>query len=217
MDAFAKQLEEYQARAQSWFEFLEGIRPRYDRYNDEQNATVKFVVPLFEMLGWNPLTTDMEFEYLIPGEKGEKGKVDVALFAGKSKTPKFLIEVKPFQDELDEGETQIVEYLVKSGFDYGIVTNGRELVVYSRQHVRPDYKRARKFFSLKVDDFVRYEGVLRVLSKGMIENGKFDELAKAYHSDRYWSWKKENRSGGKIHDEYRLQLEFAAKIINDAG
>lgn len=189
------------------------------RYNKEQNTTVKFVVPLFEMLGWDPLTADMEFEYFIPGEKKRGGRVDVALFAGKSKTPKFLIEVKPFQNESVDNRwtrVQIFKYLVKSGSNYGILTNGQELVVYSRQHVRPDYKRARKFFSLKVDDFVRYEGILRVLSKDMVENGKFDKLAKAYHSNRYWSWRKDNLSGDKTRDEYRLPLEFAAKI-NDAG
>lgn len=213
MNDLTKQLKIYRSRTRSWFEFLKCMRTRY---NKEQNATVKFVIPLFSMLGWDPLTADMEFEYFIPGEKKRGGKVDVALFVGRSKAPKFLIEVKPFQNKSVDNrwtQVQIFRYLVKSKSYYGIVTNGRELVLYGKRYVRPDYKRPRKFLSLKADDFVKYEKVLRVFSKSMVKNGEFDKLAKAYNSNLYWSWRKNNLSGNKTYDEYQLPLEFAVNFL----
>lgn len=192
--SFIEQLGEYQKKVNDWFEFQENKQG--GEFNREQNTTVKFIIPLLEMLGWDPLSSndkDVEFEYHLRDKKHKTRHVDVALYlhAKNPKIPKILIEVKPIKDPNKNdmrGPTLQVfrDYLRAGKVTYGILTNGAELIVFDRRFVRHDYNKARILFSLKWKDFLEFSDVLWLLSKDMVKNGTFDKLARVYHSDEYW-------------------------------
>ncbi len=95
-----ERLLNYQARVEAWVPH--SCDSQYDK---EQNTLVKFVVPLLELLGWDPWWIDVGFECALWDEREGRGKrVDCALYLldgeqlvpGRPK-PKILVEVKPFQ------------------------------------------------------------------------------------------------------------------------
>ena len=160
------------------------------------------------MLGWNSYSKDMEFEYLIYEKKGRIRHADIALSLKNCERPKILVEIKPVQHKI-LGSSQIFKYIRDAGVTYGVITNGKELKIYDRRYVRHNYKRGRKLFSLKLEDFVRYNDVLSLLSKHAVEKGMLDKLAQAYHSKYYWKWYRSNKTGELARDKYELPLKFA--------
>ncbi len=223
---FIEQLRKYQKRVEDWFNFIKDKKGT--EFNKEQNTVIKFVAPLFQILGWCPFSVnpvDMEFEYYIHDKSTNRRRsVDIALYSGNPKTPKFLVEIKPIQDKdkidrlgktnLEEAASQLYKYYFKnSNVVYGIVTNGAELKVYSKKFVTKKSGIARELFSLKYKDFVDYSDILSVLSKGKVEADEFDQLAKAYQTKQYADWKKNSKIGNAEHDDYILPLEFARKFL----
>lgn len=202
------QLNQYQSKVKEWCSIIKGTK-----FNKEENTTVKFVVPLLEMLGWDTLR-DMEFEYNIANKDKKGGRfVDIVLYI-KNK-PKILVEVKPIQDELERGSKQIFRYLSDSRIPYGIVTNGKELVVFSGKYCRKDSDKGRELFRFKIFEekknyFIAYHDVLSVISKKYVESEIFDSLANALQTKEYWEW----REGVKnISDDIQIPLEYSRTFL----
>jgi len=220
-------LQNYQKRVEEWFGFIKSKKGT--EFNKEQNTLIKFVVPLFQILGWCPFSVDpadMEFEYYIRDKSTNRRRsVDIALYSGNAKTPKFLVEIKPIQDKdkidklgktkLEKAAGQLYKYYFKnSNVVYGIVTNGAELKVYSKRFVTEKSGRARELFSLRYKDFVDYSDILSVLSKEKVEADEFDRLAKAYQTKQYADWKKSSKTGDSEHDDYILPLKFVRNFLS---
>lgn len=208
---FIKQLWKYQKRVESWTNFIK--EKKGTEFNKEQNTTIKFIIPLLEILGWEPRSKDVEFEYHLKDKKHRTRRVDIALYLYDTnpKRPKIIVEVKPIprtsQFDLKGPTHQIFrDYLRANKVVYGILTNGMELIVFSGRFVRHDSKRARTLFRLKLKDFIEFSDVLWILSKEMIKNGTFDELMEIFQSgDKYWrSWFKPNRDMIKLKKFHKL-------------
>ena len=243
---FIEQLRKYQKRVEYWLNFIKDKKGK--EFNKEQNTTVKFVIPLLEMLGWDHLSRDVEFEYHLKDKKRGTRHVDIALYLYDTnpKRPKIVVEVKPIPrtNQFDiKGPTRQIfrDYLRANKVAFGILTNGMELIVFTGRFVRHDSKRARTLFRLKLEDFIEFSDVLWLLSKEMIENQRFDKLAKMLQShDQYWKswffpkrdmikhkkfhelaeickykneeyWRK--KTGSKELNEYILPLVFAKKFL----
>ena len=236
-----EQLRDYQERVKSWRKFIEARKGT--EFNKEQNTTVKFIIPLLEILGWRSFSKDVEFEYHLKDKRHKTRHVDIALylFDKNPKIPKILVEVKSIprtsQDDMKHPAHQVFrDYLRANKVTYGILTNGIKLILFDKRFVRYDSKTARPLFAIKLKDFIEFSDVLWLLSKHMVENGKLDELVEMYHHEFYRPWffpKRdmiknkefdklakiyktdwEKKTGSKEQNEYMLRLVFAKKFLS---
>src|SRR3989338_1831812 len=158
---FIEQLRKYQKRVEDWFNFIKDKKGT--EFNKEQNTTVKFIIPLLKILGWEYLSRDVEFEYHLKDKKHGTRHVDIALYIYNTnpKRPKIVVEVKPIPrtNQFDiKGPTRQIfrDYLRANKVAFGILTNGMELIVFTGRFVRHDSKRARTLFRLKLKDFIEF-------------------------------------------------------------
>jgi hypothetical protein len=146
------------------------------RYSLEKNTTVKFIIPLFSILGWDPFSKEMEFEYPVLRAKSGKSHsdhVDIALYINNNKKPRIIVEIKPILNDLTRG-SQLLRYLQNARISQGIYTNGKEIKLISMQGVRHGFS-PRVLFHLKnLDDFIEYKEVLWLFSKESFKKNKIE-------------------------------------------
>ena len=88
----------------------------------EENVKIKIVIPLLELLGYNP-QQDMDFEHHVQNKRA-----DIALLFNNK--PKLLVEVKDLDEILDNHVNQGLNYAYNKGVEWVILTNGLEIRVY---------------------------------------------------------------------------------------
>lgn len=205
--SFIEQLRDYQKRVKDYLQFKE-TKPYKNLYNDERNTTVKFIIPLLNMLGWRHLSEDMEFEHTVRCKEIKNPKrVDIALYTKNSERPKILVEIKRIQDELGSGR-QLLRYLHTKKIDYGVYTNGREIKLIHKS--TPTQYVPEGLFTIKVEDFIKNKKVLSVLSKKSVECGKLDKLERTYHGKNFWNMIKKYQ---RYIPKYYLRLMHAEKVL----
>lgn len=208
---FIKELMGYKLRAQKWIR-----RSDAESCGLEKNTTVKFIIPLLEILGWDPLSKEVEFEYPVYNkEKKKTDHVDIALYTKsslKKGIPKILVEIKRIQDRLGSGR-QMLKYLQNTKVSRGIYTNGQELKLIAKLGVRKGFW-PRVLFHLKnLNDFVEYKEILYLFSKKSLERNELDRLAKYLNSGNdYWAWFRQNKSK---YSKNRLPLIYAKEKLKD--
>lgn len=205
---FIDKLRDYRERIRDWNQFK--TDKKGTQFNKEQNTVIKFVAPLLNILKWDVLSKEVEFEYLNPSG----GRADIALYINGK--PQILIEVKPIQNKFKkEWPTKIFDYMSKAKIKYGIETNGDEVTLYDNYRVKSNCKRGSKLFSIRSDDFITYSVVLWLLSKDMVEKGELDRFATAFHrtNDNFYKWRESRkRPRDSNYNEYTLRLEFAKEF-----
>lgn len=158
---------------------IDSILVRYNEgyKGDERNTVIKFISPIFNLLGWDTIE-DIEFEYKI-----KRRSADIALMV--SSTPEILIEVEPLDTELsDTSAAQAAAYLHAEGVRWGIVTNGREIRSYDRKFMPKKGKKGRELFKLsfeglkKLDkkSYERFFDILFLLSKEKVSKGILNHI-----------------------------------------
>jgi len=187
-------------------------------YNHEKNTTIKLILPLFAILGWDPLSKDMEFEFPVYRKKTKKishDHVDIALYTNKSKKPRIIVEIKPIQKDLTRG-TQLLRYLRNAKISHGIYTNGREIKLIGMPGVRHGFAPSVLFHLKNLDDFLEYKDVLWLLSKDSFKKGRLDKLVKFYHNGReYPKWRRDYRKKYPDVSRDRLRLIYARMKIKE--
>lgn len=206
-----EKLKKYQDRVKKW----QSAIINKDRFSMEQNTIIKFVLPLLEILGWDRLYQEMEFEYRVKGDK--KGRVDIALFTDNSQRPKTFVEVKPIcgtTSGLTRG-TQLLKYLKRTDVKYGIYTNGKEIKVVGKQGVRDGYSPT-TLFHLRAEHFVDYKDVLGLLTKAFVKKRALDKLAINYQKN-FCHWKKQHKTqhAKDNRTEYDLQLMYVRNRLKE--
>lgn len=104
-------------------ELVQNISKYKDKVTNEEMTKTAFVMPFFELLGYdtrNPFEFMPEFTADIGESKGEK--VDYAIIL-RSET-QMLIEAKPCYDDLSKHDKQLMRYFHASNAKIGILTNG---------------------------------------------------------------------------------------------
>lgn len=216
---FDEQLKKYQERIQVWQNFVRQVRKEFKggtRFNKEENTMLKFVVPLLEMLGWEPRSEEMEFEYYVKGT----GLADIALYIDKK--PRILVEVKSILDDFKEKwPTKIFKYISSARVQFGIETNGKELILYDNYRVKKSSKRGCKLLYLNLErkDFNEYREVLLLLSKQSVKKGDLERFADKFHGkhnkkEGFFPWREpKQKKGNSKYNERELRLKFAQKIL----
>lgn len=85
----------------------------------EENVKIKVVVPLLEALGWDVLE-DMDFEH--------RG-ADIVLHTGGE--PGIVVEVKSWREEITGYLDQCLEYCLKLGTHFVLITSAEDTALYS--------------------------------------------------------------------------------------
>ncbi|MFA6321815.1 MAG: type I restriction enzyme HsdR N-terminal domain-containing protein, partial [Candidatus Omnitrophota bacterium] len=128
--------------------------------------------------------------------------------------PAILIEAKPIKDDIGKKTTQIFNYMKNSKVTYGIVTNGRQLSLYSKFRVSKKCKKGRRLFDMmELKDFTNYADVLLFLSKDSVNSNRLDRLASEYNKKEYWDWKKEYKREYKDTAHDKLGLIYAKEKL----
>jgi len=191
-------------------------------FNKEENTKIKFIIPLLEILGWDWLQYDVEFEHHIPKIKG-RDAADMALYTSDKEPlkPTILIEVKPIKNDIIIDKlhrpTKIFEYMTHGNVKYGIATNGRQLFLFDNRHTRHDSDQGCLLINFRsLDDLINYSDVLTLLSKKMVSTGKLKQFSDYFHKTRpFFSWRKSRKIDNKDHDEYTLRLDFARDFLKN--
>lgn len=99
------------------------IKQLKDQIQTEEATKQSFILPFFQMLGYdvfNPLEFVPEFIADVGIKKGEK--VDYAIL--QDNKPFILIEAKPCFDILSKHENQLIRYFTATECKFAILTNG---------------------------------------------------------------------------------------------
>ncbi len=200
---FVVKLLDYQKTVRKWCKIMKS-----NRYSLETNTMMKIILPLFELLGWNSLSDDMEFEYPVT-EKGKKlGRVDIALYVNDSKKPKILVEVKRLQQEKLGAGTQLFKYLKAKNINYGVYTNGNEFILIDKRYTKPQYHPHKMLVIRLLDKPIdKYAKVLTAFSKTSIKKGRLDALVKEF--------RQKYSKTGYLWRDYNKRLEFARNFLGN--
>lgn len=171
---------------------------RRDIRPNEEITIMRFILPLFNILGWDQSSEDVDYQHAVKGV----GRADIILRI--ENTPRVIVEVKKFSEELrDEHMKQVMRYAKESPAKWIITTNGREIRVYNTKRRS---KWGRLFFSLTYKEFNKYFIVLWLLSRDRIE--RLDIVA-----EKYLEYKKDIET--RIRKmEYGLMKEFLITSLN---
>ena len=94
---------------------------RRDIRPNEEITIMRFILPLFNILGWDQSSEDVDYQHAVKGV----GRADIILRIDN--TPKVIVEAKKFSEELrDEHMKQVMRYAKESPAKWIITTNGRE-------------------------------------------------------------------------------------------
>ena len=104
-------------------ELSKKIEKYKDRVTNEEMTKTAFILPFFELLGYdtrNPFEFHAEFTADIADAKGEK--VDYAILIDD--IPRILIEAKDCNNTLDKADKQLMRYFNVTEAKIGVLTNG---------------------------------------------------------------------------------------------
>lgn len=101
-------------------EFIKNLKENKEISNLSEEATKQGVVlPILSYLNWNPINIKEVFpEYTVGSNR-----VDYALRDERGNN-KVFIEVKKYDEPLDNHKEQILDYSFKEGVQLAILTNG---------------------------------------------------------------------------------------------
>ncbi len=89
---------------------------------NEENVKVKLVVPILELLGYDPIR-DFDYERHV-----ERGRPDIVLLVGDS--PRLIVEAKGLDKDLEEHKVQGLGYAGDAGIPWTVLTNGVQWDLY---------------------------------------------------------------------------------------
>ncbi len=216
---FKEQLQNYQERVKK---YVEKDSLQRKRCHDENNTTIKIVIPLLEILGWVPESDLMEFEYTTRDRRDKTsnkvGWADIALYAslGKEDKPIILIEVKKIQNDIPfKRPTKIFEYMTHEGIAFGIATNGRQLLLYDNYRVGHSSCKGSNLVNFRsLKDLMDYREALNLFSRKSVVDGKLNAFSRYFHEEsRFHSWRKSLLGKNKDWDEDTLKLKFACDFV----
>lgn len=161
----SKHLSEYLERVKNFI----AKQPKMN----EPNTKMKVIQPLFELIGWNFRSENVEAEH--PVYVGSTiARVDYALKINNK--PVALIEAKGFDSELDEKFIkQAYSYATISKIKWFILTNGKELHLYNSEW--GDNFDKSLVFKGKVNDFPELISELSMLSPNSLKENIIEKEA----------------------------------------
>ena len=136
----------------------------------EENIKIYIVRPILEELGYDrPGSADFEF-------KSGVGRADVALLIKKQ--PKVIIEIKSWEENLDNHTEQGIKYAIDKQVPFVLLTNGEEFRLYKSFIENIVKARDRELLRFKRVELIRrYGEIYNWISRESLSRKKTDSLA----------------------------------------
>lgn len=144
--------------------------PERRSYN-EANTCKNFILPLFDVLGW-----DTRSEEIVEQAKVSGGRVDYAFKING--ITKFFIEAKKFSVNLEEVKwaEQAIWYAYHKSVPWVVLTNFDSIKVFNAEWDSPEPETS-LFFELKFNQYLENFEKLWLLSRESVESGELDKKA----------------------------------------
>jgi len=162
------------------------LTPLIDRYKkvkesglfkqyDEANTCKDFILPLFELLGWNVY----DRAEVTAQAQASKGKVDYAFCI--QGIPKFFLEAKALKADLDNPRwaEQTINYAWHKGVVWAVLSDFEALKVFNTEWLTKSPQES-LFFELKWTEYLDRFDQLYLLSKEAFLEGRLDKEAERW-------------------------------------
>lgn len=148
------------------------------KYNEEQTKK-DFILPLFEILGWNVYNNLNKNDTVLAEERVSKKRVDYGFKING--IPKFYLEAKPLSTKLNKITfvEQAINYSWHKGCTWAILTNFEEIKVFNAEWKSKNVNN-NLFLNLNWSDYIEQFDKLWLLSKESFENGFLDKEAEIF-------------------------------------
>ena len=158
--------EEAKKKIEQLIQKFDHLADYYKKSYNEEQTKKNFILPLFEILGWDITTDEVRAE-----ESASGGRVDYA-FKLEGVT-KFYVEAKSIKANLEEGKyhDQLVEYAYNKDVNWGILTDFEDLKIFNALEETPSP------ISFSYKDYLKDFDILWLLSKESFQTGEIDKLA----------------------------------------
>lgn len=130
----------------------------------EENVKIKLTLPLLELLGYD-VQKDMDFEHHVRDKRA-----DIALLF--ESVPKMIVETKDLDANLDYHVNQALDYALKEGVDWVVLTNGIEIRLY-KSYITGLTPLDRKIFSTQLSELPQtFSSLAERISKENLQTAK---------------------------------------------
>ncbi len=146
---------------------------------DEANTCKDFILPLFELLGWNVY----DRAEVTAQAQASKGKVDYAFCI--QGIPKFFLEAKALKADLDNPRwaEQTINYAWHKGVVWAVLSDFEALKVFNAELLTTSPQES-LLFELKWMDYVDRFDQLYLLSKEALLENRLDQEAERWHKKK---------------------------------
>jgi type I restriction-modification system DNA methylase subunit len=148
---------------------FESLSPTEVKKFNEANTKQTFILPLFEVLGWDIY----DFNEVALEEAASNKRVDFAFKING--VARFYLEAKPLKADLNNPDyvKQAITYAYNNGVTWAVLTNFDEIRLFNAQNNKP-------FIQLNCKDFVTSFDKLWLLSRAIITTEAFNKEATQY-------------------------------------
>ena len=148
----------------------ENLGPIWRKKYNEANTRKNFILPLFEILGWDTRGEDVSEE-----ERASGKRVDYAFKING--ITRFFLEAKPFSVNLNESRwaEQAIWYAYHKSVPWVVLTDFESIKVFNAEWDEQDIERS-LVFEIPYKDYLTNDK-LWLLSRPSIEKGELDEYA----------------------------------------
>lgn len=192
--------ENARARITSLIQKYEDIKRRgLIRKYDESNTKKDFILPLFEILGWNIRNR----EEVTSEAHISRGRVDYAFKI--SGIPKFLLEVKALKIDLDKREwaEQVINYAWHKGVVWAVLSNFEAIKVFNAEWLTKSPEES-QLFEIKYNEYLDKFAQLSLLSKESFLENRLDREAE--------KWGRKRRKAKVDEELLRNMMEWRKKL-----
>ncbi|MGE6630826.1 type I restriction enzyme HsdR N-terminal domain-containing protein [Bacillus sp. NPDC077027] len=162
------------------------IKKMYNKFKDtnEENIKIHVVTNFLKMLGYDSTEFDYEQQKYF-----KDGRADIAVKVNNTKS--LYIEVKSSQSKLtDKEQSQLADYLFSNSYEWGILTNGREYILFNvKIESIPNSNRPGNLdrvifnvdiFNKRQSKFIKYYSKENIFDKEITNYFKYISQFKAY-------------------------------------
>lgn len=132
---------------------------------NEEETKMYLLYPFLRYLGYSVYSPkEIVFEYVCDMHENGNRRVDCAIM--NDDIPIFIIEVKPFGEQLSAHWGQIKSYFISSGAKYAVLTNGQYYHIFENVQIDSDYSNCTPKYVFALDKLSSkdYE-IIKLLSK----------------------------------------------------
>ncbi|MDH7517789.1 MAG: N-6 DNA methylase [Candidatus Thermoplasmatota archaeon] len=148
------------------------------RYNEEMTKK-DFILPLFEILGWNVYNKPNRSDSVSAEEKISKKRVDYGFRING--IPKFFLEAKALKEDLDNPKfiEQAINYAWYKGCTWAVLTDFEQIKIFNAEW-KTTHPMHNLLKSITCYEFIDRFDELWLLSKDSFEHGLLDKEAEKW-------------------------------------